>query len=297
MDGLGWRGKDIVLSMNAPAKINLSLEVVGKRPDGFHEIVSVMQTVSLCDRLEMTGAKGVTFSCSVSRLSGATNLVVQAADLVRKAFSFERGCDIYLKKNVPTGAGLGGGSSDAAAALIGLARLWDRWPGCGEFRRWAERLGSDVPFFLYGGPALVEGKGEKVTPLRMVDRARQYLLVAPRVEVSTRRIFEALPREAWTDGSVSQTLARSSERRAVGINGLQSTLFHLYPDARACFEEVQQIAPGRCIVSGTGPTVVALMDSEEEAREADGSLARLGFWTEVVTDYEMESWQTPCAQG
>lgn len=254
-----------------------------------------MQTISLCDRLALQPADGVVFSCSNGALNNRSNLVLQAAELVLETYRICKGCGIYLEKSVPVGGGLGGGSSDAAAALVGLARLWELSTPCEQLRKWAEHLGSDVPFFLYGGLALVEGRGEKVTPLaaRMQD-PRRYLLVSPQFEVSTRKVFEALSEKNWTDGSASRRVAESSETHAIGINGLQLTLFDLYPEARTCYDEVERVAPGRCIVSGTGPTVVALMESAEEAAKASESLAKLGFWTQTVTDYRMESWQTPC---
>src|SRR3989454_549926 len=154
------------LVLNAAAKINLALEVLGKRDDGYHEVATVMQAVDLSDRLVIEDAEGLELRVSAPDLpSDGRNLVVRAAHALREATAVSRGARITLDKRIPVAAGLGGGSADAAAALVGLSRLWGlRWPAA-RLAELAVTLGTDVPFFLRGGAALGTGRGERIEPV------------------------------------------------------------------------------------------------------------------------------------
>ncbi|MDQ2742561.1 MAG: 4-(cytidine 5'-diphospho)-2-C-methyl-D-erythritol kinase [Chloroflexota bacterium] len=258
----------------AYAKINLSLQVLGKRADGFHDLVSIMQTVSLCDDLTFAPAEEVTFSCSQPELTGPSNLVVRAANLLRQVCGVSAGCSIHLEKHIPHAAGLGGGSSDAAATLRSLVKLWALTEPKDTLCRLAAQLGSDVPFFLQQGTALVEGRGERVTPLPDPPTC-WYLLAKPPVQVPTAEIFARLQRAAWSDGSRTHALAshlRQGGRVHFGPNSLQDALFSAYPLAQDCFERVSQVSEGRATVSGSGPTIVAWFSSQNEARRAAARL-------------------------
>lgn len=254
----------------AYAKINLSLEVLGKRADGFHDLVSVMQTVSLCDDVTFAPAEEVTFTCSQPELTGPSNLVVRAANLLRQACGVSAGCSIHLEKQIPHAAGLGGGSSDAAATLRSLVTLWALTVPNDTLCRLAAQLGSDVPFFLQQGTALVEGRGERVTPLPDPPTC-WYLLAKPPIQVPTADIFARLQRTAWSDGSRTHALAshlRQGGSVQFGPNSLQNALFSAYPLAQDSFERVSQVSDGRAAVSGSGPTIVARFPSQDEARRA-----------------------------
>ena len=146
----------------APAKINLALEILGRRPDGFHEIASVIQAVGLYDELRVAPAETLRFTCAQSALAGADNLVVRAAQALQDATGCRRGAELRLCKGIPVAAGLGGGSSDAAAALVLLNRHWRLGLTLGELSRIGATLGSDIPFFLTGPTAVVSGRGERV---------------------------------------------------------------------------------------------------------------------------------------
>jgi 4-diphosphocytidyl-2-C-methyl-D-erythritol kinase len=286
-----------MLRVRAYAKINLSLEVVGKRPDGFHDLVSVMQTISVADSLAIRAGSRISLICSDPDLSGPANLVERAARALQVRCGTESGCEIQLEKRIPVAAGLGGGSSDAAATLAALTRLWDLPAGCAELIDLATELGSDVPFFLFGGTALVEGRGERISPLPPPDSA-WYLLVKPSIRVSTASVYSALPRAAWTDGGASRQLAasiRAHQRAAFALNALQQPLFDLHPQARACFERVRARAPGPVIVSGSGPTVVAMVETRQEAHTLARALEPLGYWTEIAHSVNSSGWETPCA--
>ncbi|MDQ3927993.1 MAG: 4-(cytidine 5'-diphospho)-2-C-methyl-D-erythritol kinase, partial [Chloroflexota bacterium] len=156
-----------MLELPAYAKINLGLEVTGKRPDGYHNLVSIMQLVDLHDTLTFSPADDLRlFSDDPAMLAeGDNNLVLRAAHLLQRTCDVRKGAHITLDKRVPSAAGLGGGSSDAAATLLGLLRLWGLDLPREELSRLGGLLGSDVPFFFAGPTALVEGRGEQVTPL------------------------------------------------------------------------------------------------------------------------------------
>jgi 4-diphosphocytidyl-2-C-methyl-D-erythritol kinase len=261
-----------VLRVQARAKLNLSLEVVGERKDGFHNLVSVMQEVELADTLSVRAGKGIDFRCSEPELEGPDNLVVRAAQLIHSRYGVGTGC-----------AGLGGGSSDAAATLVALNRFWNTEADCAAIHAMAEELGSDVPFFLHGGTALIEGRGERVTQIRNV-RPAWYMLLNPRCVASTAAVFAELDRSEWTDGQTSYAVARTlaqSDRPAPGVNALQAPLFRLMPLARSCFEEVSGLAPGRTFISGSGPTVAAVFETSGDARELAARLAGTGHWVVV----------------
>jgi 4-diphosphocytidyl-2-C-methyl-D-erythritol kinase len=160
-----------VLRLKAYAKVNLVLEVLGRRADGYHEIASVMQTIGLYDVLTFEAAGEIEFSCSTPGLQEDNNLVGSAARALRQATGKKAGARIVLEKKIPRTAGLGGGSSDAAAALKGLNRLWGLGLTPEKLAEIAAGIGSDVPFFIYGGTCLVEGRGESITPLPDIKKA------------------------------------------------------------------------------------------------------------------------------
>jgi 4-diphosphocytidyl-2-C-methyl-D-erythritol kinase len=279
----------------AAAKINLSLEVLGKRPDGFHELRSFMQEVTLCD--ELTIEQGSRFQLQVDEpaLCSDDNLVTRAARLATECWQLQGSFRIRLDKHIPIAAGLGGGSSDAAATLITLGRLQGAPQACDQYLELAALLGSDVPFFLYGGRALVQGRGELVSPLPDGPE-RWFVLVNPHIAVSTARVFAHLGSEERASGDRTWAMARaaqSGEDPEVGVNTLQPVLFRLYPEAERCFRVVDDLAPGRTIVSGSGPTVVAAMESEADARATARRLATLGYWTAAVRNRNREG-DRPC---
>ncbi|MGH2442816.1 MAG: 4-(cytidine 5'-diphospho)-2-C-methyl-D-erythritol kinase [Chloroflexota bacterium] len=268
------------------AKINLSLEITGRRADGLHRIVSVMQTVTLADTLSVERASERSFQCSDPGLVHG-NLVTAAADaFARKLGGRDAGYRIRLTKAIPAGAGLGGGSGDAAATLRCLNALHGEPLDAESISQLAASLGSDVPFFLHGGTCLVQGVGELVSPLPRPAPA-WYLLVKPEDAISTGQVYAALTPEEWTDGSVTLTMAgdiRNGIPGAPGFNGLQEALFRICPQALRCFRDVQDTDPLACIVSGSGTTIIGLFQTEAAATEAGEMLSGNGYWHAVVTN-------------
>jgi 4-diphosphocytidyl-2-C-methyl-D-erythritol kinase len=269
--------------IDAPAKINLSLEITGRRADGYHDIVSIMQTISLTDSIRIEPADDVSVVVSGSHLP-KDNLVARAANRLRDYAAPAAGCAIALDKHVPIAAGLGGGSGDAAATLLGLGMLWDLDLRLEEYMSLAAELGSDVPFFVNGGTALVEGRGERLTPL-WAPRSSWYLLANPGFPVSTASVYAALRANEWSDGKFTRSLASrlsTADRVSLGVNALQSALFRVSPEARECFSAVASIAPEGALVSGSGPTVFAPFADAESAIRARNAIRAMGLWAEVA---------------
>jgi 4-diphosphocytidyl-2-C-methyl-D-erythritol kinase len=286
----------VKLTALAHAKVNLSLEITNWRPDGYHELVSVMQTVTLADSLSFEPADDLSLSSSDPELADDSNLALRAARALQEQTGTRAGVHIHLDKRIPVAAGLGGGSSDAAASIIALQRLWKLSLDCEQMVNLAAGVGSDVPFFLYSGTALVGGRGERVVRLPRAAAA-WYLLVKPPISVSTARIFGALPSAAWTDGSRTRALSQALSTggpAAFGINGLQTTLFKLYPPAEQCFWDVQALAPGPTIVTGSGPTVLAIFPDRQEAEEAVRVLRDKGYWCAVCQVWQPDEGEMPC---
>jgi 4-diphosphocytidyl-2-C-methyl-D-erythritol kinase len=272
-----------IVRIAAPAKVNLSLEILGRRPDGYHEILSVMQTVSLADELTLEGSDGVRVRVAGAELP-EDNLVVRAASRLRDGFRVPAGCSITLEKRIPVAAGLGGGSSDAAATLLGLCRLWGIDIRIDRLAELAAELGSDVPFFLHGGICMAEGRGERVTPLQ-APRPSWYVLANPGVPVLAAAVYGALRPEEWSDGSVTRSLAArldGARRAPLGCNALQAAVFRLSPHAVACYRALSALAPDGAMVSGSGPTAFASFADEGEANGARDSLRAEGYWAETV---------------
>ncbi len=268
----------------AYAKINLSLEVLRRRPDGYHDLVSLLQTVSLADELTFEDSDRVELSFDDSGLQTEDNLVLRAAFLLRHTYGVKAGAAITLRKRTPVAAGLGGGSSDAATTLQELVSLWELPVKGEELVGLAARLGSDVPFFLTGGRALVEGRGELVTPLPD-GPATWYVLAKPDGGLETKTVFESLAAESMSDGEVTRALAsgRSAEGQSpFGFNGLQETAFRICPAARRCFDALQEASGRPVILSGSGPTSVAWAGANQGAEEAARSMRDRGFWSEAV---------------
>ncbi len=271
----------------AYAKVNLTLDVLGRRADGYHELASVMQTVSLADTLAFRALDDgeTAFFCDVPTLNGADNLVCRAVQALREATGCQRGIRIELHKQTPIQGGLGGGSSDAASVLLALNAWWGLGLGQGRLLQLAAGLGSDVPFFVLGGTALVEGRGERVTRLSDLPPFWMVLLTPP-VAVSTPAVFGALTPGDYTDGQATAKLASALRASALaeenqlplegGGNALEARVCQEYPtvaESRAAFVE----AGARMVrMSGSGPTLFALFDSLEEAQPVYQSLLQQG---------------------
>lgn len=268
--------------LRAGAKVNLALEVLSKRADGYHEIATVMQAVDLSDRLVLEDAEALDLRTSAPDVpTDATNLALRAALALSAAAGVRRGVRITLDKRIPVAAGLGGGSTDAAAVLVGLNRLWSlRWP-LGRLAEVAATLGMDVPFFLRGGVALATGRGEHVEPLR--GRALALVLVNPRVRASTAEVYGHVTAAMCSDGSRVRALVAAlrgfQPARIAGslYNGLEAALGQVMLQIGQM--EAALLAAGAlgAAMSGSGPTVFGVARSLDHARQIRARVARASW--------------------
>lgn len=277
----------------AYAKINLTLDVLGKRDDGYHALASIMQSLALHDTLRisvnMSGA--LTLFCDDPALHSEENLALRAAQVLKAEMGNERlGAAIELRKGVPVQAGLGGGSSDAAAVLNALNAQWSAGYTMDRLEELGARLGSDVPFFIRGGTALIEGRGEVVTPLP--DAEPLWILLAkPRTGLSTATVFRQLMPGDYSDGTATQQLVQAL--RAGQPIALERLFNALEPGVLRAFLEVAAVrnallGAGAPVarMSGSGPTIFAPFHELLQARAVYDKLleASYGVWlTHTVT--------------
>ncbi|MFQ5829753.1 MAG: 4-(cytidine 5'-diphospho)-2-C-methyl-D-erythritol kinase [Candidatus Methylomirabilia bacterium] len=261
------------LVLRTSAKVNLVLEVLGTRQDGYHELATVLQGIDLFDRLILEKAEEITLRTRAEGLpTDERNLVVRAARLLQEASGVRSGARITLDKHIPVAAGLGGGSSDAAATLWGLNRLWRlRWP-VQRLREVASRLGSDIPFFFLGGRALATGRGEILQPLPATP-GLALTLVNPRFPLSTREVYECVPSELKADGSQAKALiaALASGRAASVARSLYNSLESVVEAAHPMIGRIKAalLAAGAlgAVMSGSGPTVLGVARSLDHASQ------------------------------
>lgn len=267
------------LTLRASAKVNLALEVLSKRADGYHEIATVLQTVDLADRVTLEDADAVEVRAGASGVpEDSSNLALRAAQALRAAAGVERGVRITLEKRIPVAAGLGGGSADAAAVLLGLNRLWRlRWPRA-RLDELAIGLGMDVPFFLRGGTALGTGRGEVLTPLP--GRSLALVLVVPGRPSSTAEAYARVTPDLLSDGRHVKAMVQAIQRgnpeevAACLYNGLERAVAPRYPEVEHARAAVLAAGGLGAAMSGSGPTVVGVARSWEHARQLQARLLR-----------------------
>lgn len=271
----------------APAKINLSLDVLYKRDDGYHEVEMVMTMVDLADRLTMEELPRETII--ISSQAGyipldEKNLAFQAARLIKERYDVKQGVYIHLDKNIPVAAGLAGGSSDAAAALRGLNRLWKLNIPLDELQRLGAELGSDVPFCIHGGTAVASGRGEK---LLQVDSPPQcwVVLAKPPINVSTATVYGKLNARGIQTHPNTKQLLKSIRTQDYGLlcnslgNVLEEVTLSLYPEVKKLKEAMVRLGAEGVLMSGSGPTVFGLVSKESKAARIYNGLR--GFCKEV----------------
>ncbi|CAA9382164.1 MAG: 4-diphosphocytidyl-2-C-methyl-D-erythritol kinase [uncultured Pyrinomonadaceae bacterium] len=257
------------------AKINLFLRVFGKRADGFHEICTIFQTVSLCDYLTFSEAQAITLTCSDDKIPiDDENLIVKAAKVLRENYAVKKGAKIHLEKHIPAPGGLGGGSSNAAVALLALVRLWNITVSFEELRAIGKTLGSDVPFFFSGGTALGTGRGTEIFPLE--DFGENYILIAAlKIDISTGKAFARLSAPDLTNKSSKSILqicraeANSLYLRQTALtNDFERVIFEIEPRIGKIKEKLFSCGAKRSLLSGSGASVFGIFETDEERRNA-----------------------------
>jgi 4-diphosphocytidyl-2-C-methyl-D-erythritol kinase len=274
-------------TLPAHAKINWTLFVLGRRADNFHELRTVFQTITLHDRLTFTRRddERLILTCDEPSIPvDERNLVLRAALALREKYQVREGASIHLEKNIPAEAGLGGGSSDAAVALLGLAHLWQIKISREELTGIGARLGADVPFFFTGGRALGTGLGTEIKPLGDVS-AEHLLLVKPLAKVSTPEAYKALKRPALTkpESDIILSISRAEARIPDSLhealhNDFEPAIYELYPEiARARRLLIEQGARG-ALLAGSGASVFGIFENSEALGAAREVLKRESGW-------------------
>ena len=308
-----------MLTILSCAKINWTLEILGRRPDGYHELRTVLQTVDLADTLTFELLDdGIVIECDHPEVpTDERNLVWKAAHLLRERTGIECGVRIGIVKRIPTAAGLGGGSSNAAVTLLALLQLWKIDLPWSELVEIAARIGADVPFFLIGGTCLGVGRGDEIYPLAGIE-ARYLLLVNPGILVPTREVYANLPPELtnrtgvvkmpFSLGLAYETVRRHDELRADGQgmgrergqtagknvapvrafpsdllrNDLELSVFPLHPGLAEVRSRLPLLGASAALMSGSGSTVFAIFDNDEVRQSAAAALQADGWWVAPV---------------
>ena len=277
-----------MLTARAPAKINLVLEVLGRRADGYHDICGIAQTIDIYDTLRFELSDGLLFTCSEPALQEG-NLVERASLLLRKHTGTTRGARIHLQKLIPWGAGLGGGSSDAAATLRALNTLWGLGLNDRELAVLASDLGSDVSLFLHGGTVLTEGKGDITLPVTLLPTTHLVLLIpqGTRIEAKTATLYRRLGTTHFTKAQFVRAalFALKAGKRIqddLMYNAFEKTAFDFFPGLLGVQAAFEKAAEGRVHLAGSGPCLFALFEGVMQARETASRLQALGYDARVA---------------
>ena len=288
----------VKLEKDSPCKVNLLLNILRRRPDGYHELETVMQPLPLCDRMSFArGGSGVTLTCSDPRLPvDGTNLVNRAATAFVQAAKISDGVRIHLEKHIPLAAGLGGGSGNAAVTLLGLNEIFGKPLSLEKLHELAAGLGSDINFFLQSGPALATGRGEKIEALEEFPalKGAAFLLIHPGFGISTAWAYQNLGRfpEALNGraGRARELVARlqSGNLREAGrefYNSLEGPALEKYPLLVLFQEWLRENGAAATLMSGSGSTTFAIFDQRAAAEKAaEGFKKKFGEtnWVVVV---------------
>ena len=258
----------------AYAKINLTLEVIGEREDGYHEIASIVQAIDLCDTLYFQSGEHIRLASNIPRLVTPNNLVFKAVKLMQDYTGSNRGADISLQKCIPLASGLGGGSSDAAIALRALNEIWESNLSSENLQDVAANLGSDIFFFLKGGrTALVEGRGDKVTFLPPLPKTWVVLLKPP-IDIAnkTRKMYAGLAPSNFTRGQATRRMLEPLYRRGKNVysfcyNVFEDIAYDFFPgleEYRRCFLAA---GAGEVHLAGAGPTLFTIVEEKAQGEE------------------------------
>jgi 4-diphosphocytidyl-2-C-methyl-D-erythritol kinase len=256
---------DTAITLPAPAKLNLFLHVTGRRSDGYHTLQTLFQLLDYGDelRFSLNADEQLRLTCNEASLSKPDNLVMRAAQLLQQKLNIKTGADIHLQKRIPAGAGLGGGSSDAATTLVALNRLWQGGLSRAQLADLGLRLGADVPVFVIGHSAWAEGIGEEIEPVELAEQF--FVVLTPDCHVTTATIFshQQLTRDST---AIKMCAFLTGQSR----NDCEALVRKLYPTVDAALNWLSRFAPAR--MTGTGSSVFAAFPDEAQARAVLGQL-------------------------
>jgi len=278
------------IRITAPAKVNLFFSIVGRRADGYHDVHTILQAIGLRDRLEFWHTRGsITLECSDPRVPcDESNLCVKAAQMMQRLARREAGVHIRLRKSIPPEAGLGGGSSDAAATLLALNRLWRLNLPMKRLASIAARLGSDVPFFLYGGTAFAAGRGERVLSMPTRRKRLWFVLLKPDYGVSTAWAYREWDRvRARPGGALEKAIdvvcLRDVDSLAQALhNDLEKVILASHPDIAGAKRDLARAGCLAALLCGSGSAVFGIAEDEQSARRAAAALRKSYAWVRVA---------------
>jgi 4-diphosphocytidyl-2-C-methyl-D-erythritol kinase len=273
-----------MFTIEAPAKINLTLEVIGKRSDGYHEIRSVIQTLNFSDTLQFSDDKDIQVKNNMPGWEVEQSLVLKAVQLLKETTGCPRGAAIKIKKRIPLMSGLGGDSSDAAAVLRGLNRLWELGLSLENLKEMAQELGSDVSFFFCGGTALMAGRGEKITSLAPISHQWVILIIpnVPRLEGKTKRLYSMLEPSHYTDGKITDNFMstiNSGDQFPYSslFNTFENIVFTKGADLTNYRDHILKIGAPNVHLAGSGPTLFTMMPDKSQAEDLLNRLKKQGM--------------------
>jgi 4-diphosphocytidyl-2-C-methyl-D-erythritol kinase len=281
-----------MIKLRAYAKINLTLEVLRQRPDGFHEIRSVLQTIDLHDTLHIQKSEGISYQCDMEAWSAGKSLVSKTVALLREETGYKGGVEIKIEKRIPLMSGLGGDSSDAAALLRGLNDLWGLSLSDEKLAELAIKLGSDVPFFLRGGTALAEGRGEKLTPLPSV--AGMWLVIVipdlPMEAGKTGRMYASLKTSHFTDGNITEKVVDVLRKGkpiepSMLFNTFENIAFADSNIKRTYVDHLAKMGALHVHLAGSGPALFTMFKGKARAEDIYTKCQEQGmkaFLTETI---------------
>lgn len=272
-------------TLPAFAKINWFLRILGKREDKFHELCTAFQTISLADNLTFSENESLVLTCSDATIpTDEQNLIIKAAKGLQEKFTTNKGAKIHLEKNIPSPGGLGGGSSDCAIALLGLLKLWGLKISLSELCEIGKTLGSDVPFFFYGGTALGVGRGTEITEIEDV-MGKFILLVTPNISVPTALAFAKLEQTRLTNissKSILKICSHEAEKvfsgQTVPTNDFESVIFEIEPELKRVKEKLIFGGAKNTLMSGSGASIFGIFDNEETRQATLKALDKEKDW-------------------
>ena len=286
----------------SPAKVNLLLKVISRRPDGYHNLVSIVDLVSLYDRIsvgELPDNRVVVRDTEGRLPAGAGNTVWRAIMLLKEKFPRTPGVEVIIEKHIPMGAGLGGGSSDAATVLLSLVRQWKLPVGLAELRDLGSRIGADVPLFLACGPSIIRGIGERVSPIRLP--ALGYVIVYPDVAISTKDVYEGLRivlTKRENEVRFSEEFRSLLDIADVLENDLEEVVLLRCPEIKTIKERLKEAGAVGSLMSGSGSAVFGIFGDLEKAEEASKRVGDLGqVFTAESARRGRDRWKSPMSRS
>jgi 4-diphosphocytidyl-2-C-methyl-D-erythritol kinase len=282
------------INLKSRAKINLSIDVLGKRNDGYHIVEMIMQTIDLYDYIEISERDDNKINIKSNNVNiplNEDNIVYKAANLIKEKFNINRGLDIYIQKNIPVAAGMAGGSSNAAAILVGLNEMWNLNISEQDLMEIGLKLGADVPFCINGGAALAQGIGEQLTKIKCLNDT--YILVCkPDIFVSTAEVYKNLDMNKVPKRPNNKLLINCLENQEIKllaknmVNVLESVTSNNYEEINKIKDIMIKYGALGSMMSGSGPTVFGLFDEYEKAVKTSEYLKRQYNQTYLVGSSE-----------